>query len=109
MGMCVNMVTLYLYSATVALSLHGTPRSSSWTTYGLRVVHMTQVESAALNEASHTDKGPCGKKDGPVFHTRGLTLSEEHRSAGQALQHRSTMPALAMQCSTSVSGDACSI
>jgi hypothetical protein len=38
------------------------------------------VESAALNEASHTDKGPCGKKDGPVFHTRGLTLSEEHRS-----------------------------
>lgn len=43
-----------------------------------------QVESAALNEASHTDKGPCGKKDGPVFHTRGLTLSEEHRFAGQA-------------------------
>ena len=72
------------------------------------MVHITQVESAALNEASHTDKGPCGKKDGPVFHTRGLTLSEEHRSAGQALQHHGTMPALAMQCSTSVSGDACS-
>jgi hypothetical protein len=44
-----------------------------------------QVESAALNEASHTDKGPCGKKDGPVFHTRGLTLSEEHRYGDQAV------------------------
>jgi Protein DA1 len=51
-----------------------------------RALHMVQVESAALNEASHTDKGPCGKKDGPVFHTRGLTLSEEHRCADHALQ-----------------------
>ncbi len=45
----------------------------------------SQVESAALNEASHTDSCPHGKKDGPVFHTRGLTLSEEHRCGGKTV------------------------
>ena len=36
------------------------------------------VESGALNEAEDREGGH--KHDGPVFHTRGLTLSEEHRS-----------------------------
>ena len=36
------------------------------------------VESGALNEAEGRERGH--KHDGPVFHTRGLTLSEEHRS-----------------------------
>mmetsp|Transcript_20267 Transcript_20267/g.61060 ORF Transcript_20267/g.61060 Transcript_20267/m.61060 type:complete len:562 (-) Transcript_20267:314-1999(-) len=43
------------------------------------------VESAALNEATgkvglHGQGGSGPKTDGPVFHTRGLCLSEEHRS-----------------------------
>lgn len=45
----------------------------------MRLPVSRQVEGAALNEASHKDSCPHGKKDGPVFHTRGLTLSEEHR------------------------------
>ena len=36
------------------------------------------VESGALNEAEDREGGH--RHDGPVFHTRGLTLSEEHRS-----------------------------
>ena len=36
------------------------------------------VESGALNEAEGRERGH--RHDGPVFHTRGLTLSEEHRS-----------------------------
>ena len=36
------------------------------------------VESGALNDAEGRERGH--KHDGPIFHTRGLTLSEEHRS-----------------------------
>ena len=36
------------------------------------------VESGALNVAEERERGH--KHGGPVFHTRGLTLSEEHRS-----------------------------